>query len=652
MSEKRPVSKNTGISLTVKTILIVVLTSTLFLSLFGWYRHRETSRRLEQAVQETLALSVDRLALSLKSPLYDYDDEALEAVISAEMKSLPIVGVFVMNGENILHGYTRMDGEIVGTDTLLPSGGHIVAEKKLSVLDTELGDVKVFATLRYLREDLRRSLIAIVSEVLVLDIILMLVLTLFIRFIVIKPLNRLIFFINKISKGDISEISDAEIVRSQGDRGDELGILANAVLELIRTTDEITRIAEEIGHGNMMMKVRERSENDRLMRALDSMIQGLRETVRVAEKIAEGDLGVKVKHLSEKDILGKSLEKMVRDLIRFAAGVREASEKVAAGAEQISAAAEQISQGTSQQASGIEQISASMEEMNSTITQNADNARQTAVIASQAALDAKEGGRVLAETVQAMTSISEKIMIIEEIARQTNMLSLNASIEAARAREHGKGFAVVANEVGLLAGRTQEAARVIKELSASNIEIAGKASELTENMVAGIGKTADLVQEISASCSEQAAGTEQVNNAIQEQDQAIQQNAASTEEMASSSREFASSAESLLASVSFFKLPESILEEDGEPDMEELEEMLRDKKILAAFHRLFEKLEKTGDEGRQPGGENRKNPGDKAATGPSAESEPENGSEQLREAPKTGKMIDLSGADDSDFIPY
>lgn len=643
MSEHQNVPKKIRMSLSWKTTLIVVLTSTILLSAFGLYRHRETSRRMEKSANETLTLSANRLALSLKAPLYDYDDDKVKAVIFAEMKSDLVAGVFVTDGVNILHGYSRKDGGIVAAESLLPEEGHIVDTKSIAEQDTELGEVKVFVTLDYLKKDLQHSKISIVTEVLVLDAMLLLVLTLFIRAIVITPLNRLVVFINKISKGDVSK-TDSEFLKACSERRDELGLTANAVLELICATDEITRIAEEIGSGNMMIDARERSENDRLMRALNSMIQGLRETVRLAEKIAEGDLTVKVKFLSENDALGKSLDKMIGDLIGFAADVRGASERVAVGGEQISSAAEQISQGTAQQASSIEEISASMEEMNSVITQNADNARQTAAIATEAARNAREGGEALAETVQAMTSISEKIMIIEEIARQTNMLSLNASIEAARAREHGKGFAVVANEVGLLAGRTQEAARAISELSASNIEIAGKASELTESMVTGIKKTADLVEEISASCSEQAAGIEQVNNAIQQQDQAIQQNAASTEQMASSSREFAASAESLLESVSFFRLPERTKEEEIDLDIDKLEHALRDERISSVFHSLFEKMGKGGDGKRYRGNKAQ------GAFGQKSIPESEQSDEDCKPG-KGGKLIDMDSGD-SDFVRF
>jgi len=196
--------------------------------------------------------------------------------------------------------------------------------------------------------------------------------------------------------------------------------------------------------------------------------------------------------------------------------------------------------------------------MSSMVNVNAENAQQTAVIAGKAAQDAQEGSRAVNETVTAMKSISEKILVIEEIAGQTNMLSLNAAIEAARAQEHGKGFAVVSAEVRELAKSTKKAAKDINQLSVSNIEIAEKTGTVLIEMVSGIQKTAELIRDISASGTEQAGGISEVNKAILQLDQIIQQNAALTEEMAVTSRKFSAQAETLLETASFFRIPESV----------------------------------------------------------------------------------------------
>jgi methyl-accepting chemotaxis protein len=290
-----------------------------------------------------------------------------------------------------------------------------------------------------------------------------------------------------------------------------------------------------------------------------SMTRALTSAVRLANAVAAGDLSATAKVSSNDEIkdLVDALNTMTRKLRDVVAEVTAATRNVATGSQELSATAEQLSQGATEQASSTEEASASMEEMASTIKQSADNAAQTEKIARQSASDALASGEAVANAVTAMQTIAEKIMVVQEIARQTDLLALNAAVEAARAGEHGRGFAVVASEVRKLAERSQAAAAEISTLSGTTVKAAQSAGEMLSKLVPDIQRTAELVEEISAGSREQNAGAAQINTAIQQLDKVTQQNTSAAEEMSATSEELASQAEQLQAAIAYFRLDQS-----------------------------------------------------------------------------------------------
>ncbi|AXX93170.1 chemotaxis protein [Malaciobacter molluscorum LMG 25693] len=408
----------------------------------------------------------------------------------------------------------------------------------------------------------------IITNILIYSIIVVvliyLIYTYLIKKAIIKPLNNLDIAIKELSSDSSSKTikkdSDDEIGKVVDSFNGYINNLKEGYKKDEKVIEEVEDVIQKVNNGFYVYKVHGDSSNpliQKLKHSINSMIdktnEKLEEINNILVEYGNSNFDYKTnkdEHHTANGIVGSistSTTFIGNTVSEFLAMITTSGKKLNQDTEILSEEVTKLAKSANEQAASLEETAAAIEEITSIIKSSTAKVDEMSTLANDLNNSSTVGKTLATETTQAMedidakvSAINEAITVIDQIAFQTNILSLNAAVEAATAGEAGKGFAVVAAEVRNLASRSAEAAKEIKELVETATSKANEGKVISNKMIGGynelnekIEQTIGLIDSVSTASKEQEQGIVQINDAINNLDRATQVNANSASEISS-----------------------------------------------------------------------------------------------------------------------
>ena len=409
-------------------------------------------------------------------------------------------------------------------------------------------------------------------------IIVYLIYNYFVSQTIIKPLENLNDAIVKITKSDsaadhIEKKSNDEIGELVDSFNGYIAKLKAGYEEDAKVIENVDEVIEKVINGFYVYKVEKTSSNPQIQKLRDSinyMIERTNQNLiglnNILIEYGNSNFSISDSKIDTSKVngiissLAASTQLIGVTVSEFLSMIVTSGRKLNEDTNVLSSAANKLSASANEQAASLEETAAAVEEITSIVKSSVQKVHQMSILASQLQISSKDGEVLASKTNRAMDdideqvkSINEAITVIDQIAFQTNILILNAAVEAATAGEAGKGFAVVAQEVRNLASRSAEAAREIKNIVQIATAKANEGKAIANEMINGystlntkINETITLIEDVSQGSKEEEKGIVQINDTINTLDQATQVNANSATIISGLASEVANLSENLL----------------------------------------------------------------------------------------------------------